>query len=174
MGYHSPPLLLRYTAHRRLLSLLLSNPQPVPKKILFALFVLSAAGALAVFFFFRNDSAVMMDGDKQLPATPTRTESMPASGRDSYLDTPSPIDCRNECVDFQGDAERHDYCRTVCGFSLEEGVLRAPISGNPTLSEDYNLRDAAIREHSLQKCSLIQDANLRKSCEVRVTEDLLE
>lgn len=146
----------------------------VPKKLLFVLFVLSAVGGLVGIFFFRNGTSVMIDESKQLPIVPKRTDSIPSSGIDSYLNTPSPIDCRNECTDFEGDTERHDYCRTVCGLSIEEGTLQTPVSGDPTLSEDYRLRDAAIKNRSLGTCGEISDTNLRKSCEVRVTEDLLE
>lgn len=82
-----------------------------------------------------------------------------------------PSDCANECTAFTHESEKFRYCQSVCGFSPAE-------TGTSTKTNPYQKsieqRDAAIKNKDLSACSDISDTNLRKSCEVRVTEDMLE
>lgn len=86
-----------------------------------------------------------------------------------------PSDCAQECGDFSSQADRYAYCRSVCGLTLtdpESGTTASPV--NPELSRDIERRDAAIRAGDLGACDQIGDEQLKQSCQVRVTEDLLE
>jgi len=79
--------------------------------------------------------------------------------------------CDSECEDFSGaDLE---YCQQVCGLK--------PVLENPTgceekygIQKDYCLKDLAVSKKDFQICEQIADANVKKTCQNRVTEDLLD
>lgn len=134
-----------------------------------ALVLVGVAVALFIFPPDRPKSSL----DIQRPV-PTEASGMNPEASGSAFLEPSPlVDCANECVDLKNDAESYAYCRTVCGFTTEDGIELTTPPDSPR-STDYELRDAAIRERDIEKCSAIRDANLRTMCQARVTEDLLE
>lgn len=98
---------------------------------------------------------------------PSTNETTPSES--AFLEI-LPNDCQNECTSFSLEKEKERYCRNVCGLAVENNdvTLDAPYQ------ESLERKDTAIRNRDLGACSDIVDANLRKSCEVRVTEDLLE
>lgn len=141
------------------------------KKYFFGLAILLVGVVVALFIFppTRPENSIDIERPALMDASGANSES---SG--STLLEPSPlVSCTNECSDLKNDTEKYAYCRTVCGFTTEDGAeLTTP--ANSPLSTDYQLRDTAIREHNIEKCSEIRDDNLRIMCQARVTEDLLE
>jgi hypothetical protein len=113
---------------------------------------------------------------------------------DSIKITIGPSDCDNECSKFKKEAEL-EYCRQVCGIetyydyseSDDEGQDESSDeNGNDSndssgdcddekgLEKDYCLKDNAIDEGNFRMCDLISDAGIKKTCQNRITEDLLE
>jgi hypothetical protein len=138
------------------------------------LFAISLAiiATLAIFFYLRQEPHAAFE-----PPESALTEASgigTGKSASAYTEISPREDCSNECSSFKEDAEKYTYCRAVCGFTSEEGVAKPPTSADPGLSNDYTLREDAIRERNIRKCTLIIDTNLRATCQVRVTEDLLE
>ncbi len=139
-----------------------------------SLVLLIVAPVLVVIgFFFVQQKPNITSEESRPTLNESGTMNTEASGS-VYTNVSPQQDCSNECASFKDDAEKYTYCRTVCGFTTENGVPIAPAPTGSPLADDYALRDAAIRERDIRKCSLIQDSTLRKTCQVRVTEDLLE
>lgn len=82
-------------------------------------------------------------------------------------------DCTNECSTFQHSPDQYVYCQNICGLSPDP-TLPAPQPNDSILSKDIQQKNMAIKESDLVGCEAITEAALRKTCQVRVTEDLLE
>jgi len=81
-------------------------------------------------------------------------------------------DCLDGCVRFTNEKEKI-YCNQVCGLapaSEQQGECKEE-SG---LKRDYCFKDEAIKTKSFLACKKISDVNIRKTCENRVTEDLMD
>ena len=96
---------------------------------------------------------------------------------ETYLEVTNQ-DCENECRSFVSSQEHYRYCRSFCGLSDEEGVAKsAPAPGSCAakcgIESDYCHKDEAVAAKNLSKCEKITDSNIKKSCQARVTEDLL-
>ncbi len=86
-----------------------------------------------------------------------------------------PEDCTNECSTFQSSPDQYVYCRSVCGLPLTTLENSSPVQPtDSSLEKDLQQKNTAIKESDLSKCEAIKDTQLKKSCQVRVTEDLLE
>lgn len=84
-----------------------------------------------------------------------------------------PTDCANECAAFQASPDQYVYCQNVCGLSPNPSASTPKLT-DQKLSQDIDKKEAAIKEGNLSGCDAITDSTLRKTCQVRVTEDLLE
>jgi|GEM_PF-5931268 len=150
--------------------------------------LLTATAAAATFFLFSDQTDDFgsafeftreSEDHTELLSNEAALDEDAAPARESlYLDLP-PEACTNECTLYPAASEEERYCRTVCGLSEEapEGSGTNPSSDEKTAApyaESVARRDEAIRENNLGKCATITDAAIRKSCEVRVTENLLE
>lgn len=86
-----------------------------------------------------------------------------------------PEDCTKECAPFPVNSDPYIYCRSVCGLPLSSPDTSTETKAtDPALSKAIQQKDEAIKNRDLSQCNEITDANLRKACQVRVTEDLLE
>ena len=121
-------------------------------------------------FRFTQDSSVTENRDTE-EAEGNTIPITPEDASHSVFTEILPSDCSNECVNFQGEDEKFRYCQSVCGFSSSENGVSTEA---PAYQKSVEQREAAIKNKDLSACSEIKDANLRKSCEVRVTEDMLE
>ncbi len=134
-------------------------------KIFFFLILCLLISAVAAYFFLQYRDSI----NEPVPTPKTETpEEQP------FLEIAPQNDCTNECVQYQNDQEKYNYCRAVCGFTVENGVEKPPVSNNPELSSDYQTKDAAVNEKNIKKCEEIKDANIKSTCKARVTEDLFE
>lgn len=143
-----------------------------------------ATGLVTVFFTVRSP-------DER--ATPTAPEPQEAAGLQNLRDsmateasgadasgatipqTALPFDCSDECLSLKQDADRYTYCRSVCGFSLTDPTSGTAVKPtNPSLEQDIERKDTAIKNRDLAACESITDEQIKKSCQIRVTEDLLE
>lgn len=112
-----------------------------------------------------NNSDMNASLDNQFPTEILRSE--PGSFRDV-----SGKNCENECRDFSA-ANELTYCQEVCG-------LKPPVKDNQecealkNLEHDYCLKNQAVTKKDFSLCEKIADPNIRKTCQNRVTEDILD
>ena len=140
------------------------------KKYLSIFLLIGGVLAISIFFYHQQESSERFE-------QPVMTEASgigPEKDKPAFVEISPQMDCANECSSFKDNAEQYTYCRTVCGFTSEEGVATPSTSTDPSLSNDYTLREDAIRDHDIRKCTLITDINIRNTCQARVAEDLLE
>lgn len=119
--------------------------------------------------FEQKNQENKLESTKEDPSEETVT---PTSTSPSFVEI-LPIDCTNECTAFETSPDQYVYCQNVCGLSPDPATS-APTLTDPNLSKDIEQKDTAIKEGNLSGCDAITDKSLRKACQVRVTEDLLE
>lgn len=81
-------------------------------------------------------------------------------------------DCENECADFS-DPDEFKYCRSFCG-QTDPATTTNDCESKTGLEQDYCWKDKAILEKNFGFCDKISDKPIRESCQIRLTEDLLE
>ncbi len=80
-------------------------------------------------------------------------------------------DCNNECATIE-DVEKKSYCNQICGFTNTTTTETCDdLSG---LDKDYCLKNKAIKDKNLQKCTEIQDSGIKKQCQNRISEDFID
>jgi len=90
-----------------------------------------------------------------------------------------PTDCDKDCSRFKKDNEK-EYCQEICGTTTffedaaEEGGSEDDCADEKGIQKDYCLKDIAVGNKDFKTCEEIKDANIKKSCTNRITEDLLE
>ena len=119
--------------------------------------------------FEQKNQENKLESTKEDPSEETIT---PTSASPSFVEI-LPIDCTNECAAFETSPDQYVYCQNVCGLSPDPATS-TPTLTDPNLSKDLEQKDTAIKEGNLSGCDTITDSTLRKTCQVRVTEDLLE
>lgn len=88
-------------------------------------------------------------------------------------------DCDNNCQKFNKDNEK-EYCQIICGMDTffedgaEEGGSPEDCDEEKGVQKDYCLKDIAVGNKDAKTCEQISDANIKKSCQNRMMEDLLE
>lgn len=86
----------------------------------------------------------------------------------------TPQDCADECEYFVSKPEQLAYCRSSCGLSGTETTTGPKECGSMVgVEKDMCFKDRAVDEHDLSLCERIIDQGLKKTCQNRVTEDLL-
>lgn len=139
--------------------------------------VVAVLGVSVYWLFFKQGEVTVFEREDELSEAPLEETSLPpnaseAPATSTFLEI-LPADCQNECISFQTVPDQYVYCQNVCGLSADPATP-TPKPTDPNLSQNIERKNAAIKESNLSKCGEITDANLRKACEVRVTEDLLE
>lgn len=108
-------------------------------------------------------------------STDNLTTSDPTDALDSAQEnaayTITREDCNNECATMDS-ADKKTYCKQVCG--LTDTISAETCDDLSGLDKDYCLRDKAIEEKGLQKCAEIQDSGIKKQCQNRISEDLID
>jgi len=90
-----------------------------------------------------------------------------------------PADCDNNCLNFKKDNEKK-YCQMVCGTetffedALDSGGSKEDCDEEKGIQKDYCLKDIAVGNKDFETCSEINDANMKKSCQNRIMEDIIE
>lgn len=139
-----------------------------------------ALGGIVYFFLLQKEGGIIFEQNS--PTSDTfDTQSIDNSFQTPTSQTPLPTtfveilpaDCTNECTTFQASPDQYVYCQNVCGLSPDPSASTPKLT-DPKLSQDIDKKEAAIKEGNLSGCDTITDSTLRKTCQVRVTEDLLE
>jgi hypothetical protein len=88
------------------------------------------------------------------------------------------IDCDTECSRYKN--QELNYCEQICGISslyeqsYESNDSSLNCEKEKGLQRDYCLKDLAIEKENFKTCDQISDSGLKKACQNRITEDLLE
>jgi len=81
-------------------------------------------------------------------------------------------DCDNSCQSFKNDVKNLTYCQEVCGLAP---VKNDSDCGDKTeLEKDYCLKDLGVAKKDFRLCDQIQDDGIKKTCQNRITEDVIE
>ena len=136
-------------------------------------------GIVAFFLFSKNQTSVIFE-----QATDQEVLSPGGDTSTHHIDTPQvsdqvfreilPTDCANECQTFENSPNEYVYCQNVCGLTPANPSNLPTSIANQSLEQDIQQKNTAIQEGDLSNCETIKDAALRKNCQVRITEDLLE
>lgn len=83
-------------------------------------------------------------------------------------------DCANECTNIE-DEDKKTYCKEVCGLTgtPQDDSDRScdALSG---LQKDYCIRDSAVKDSDLSRCTEIRDSGVRTQCQNRIQEDIID
>jgi len=84
-------------------------------------------------------------------------------------------DCDNNCKNFT-DSKELKYCQEVCGLVpiQEESKKNKGCDALKDLEKDYCLKDEAINAKDFKICEEIEDSGIQKTCQNRITEDILD
>jgi|WetSurMetagenome_2_1015567.scaffolds.fasta_scaffold50553_3 hypothetical protein len=91
----------------------------------------------------------------------------------------TPKDCDNDCSKFKKENEK-EYCQEICGTKTyfedasDSGGSSDDCTSEKGVQKDYCLKDIAVGNKDFKACEEIADANIKKSCKSRITEDLIE
>lgn len=85
----------------------------------------------------------------------------------------SDSDCDNECENYKDNEENLLYCQEVCGLKKPKAPAGS-CDDKSGLEKDYCLKDKAIGEQNFEICENISDAAIKKTCQNRIAEELLE
>jgi hypothetical protein len=167
------------------------------KKIVLILFILATVGIFVYFWKFyvkketpireiRIESELKNESSEAASQEDSSLSNHEApADEESILDKDASIemkpadikttDCDNECAAYS-DPGQLKYCREICG--LNENSSQSPENGNcesaSGIQKDACLKNLAVKNKDLKLCGEISDAQIKKSCKNRVTEDLLE
>lgn len=160
--------------------------------------IILAAGCAAGFIFWKKYYSV--NGPKVFQINPASqnntngTNNQPAASQNNSPDFSAsnsipvepaiePSDCDNECSRFTSQSDLN-YCRQICNIPLSnqpdsnQNSVSQPASGDcqskTGLDKDYCLRDQAIANKNFDDCDQIADAGIKKTCQDRITQDILE
>ena len=81
-------------------------------------------------------------------------------------------DCLNSCKRFSKNPEL-TYCKESCGLT-ETRKDTSDCADKSDLDKDYCFKDLAIQEQDFKICEKISDKGIKKTCILRITEDLLD
>lgn len=107
-------------------------------------------------------------------AEQTSQESKATFESDSLKISVNPSDCDNECSNFKKDDEL-EYCKEICGLSALEKTEKPDGCENKLgIQKDYCLKDLGIEKKDFKICEQISDNGIKKTCQNRITEDIME
>ena len=81
-------------------------------------------------------------------------------------------DCNNECTQIT-EKNKKNYCQQVCGLT-GQSVVDDSCDNKNGLTKDYCLRNQAIKENDFGKCKTIHDGGIRKQCQNRISEEVID
>lgn len=84
----------------------------------------------------------------------------------------TPEHCRTNCNAFSSDLKFFEYCQEVCG--LRPVTKNSDCEKEKDLYKDYCFKNMAIAKSDMNVCSQVVDAGIRKACQNRIAEDLVE
>ena len=116
------------------------------------------------------------------PVSSENTTTAPEESTPAQSAAPSvevkPLDCDKGCEKYTT-ANDLEYCQEVCGLSATKAndspnSATSGCSDKTALQKDYCLKDLAIAKNDFKLCAEIQNAPIKKTCQDRITQNLLE
>jgi hypothetical protein len=101
------------------------------------------------------------------------TKHFPESSSGNIKANITPTHCADDCRAFALDLVLFAYCEEVCGISPIK-TDASNCEAKKDLEKDYCLKDLAITKSDATLCKSIADDNIRKTCQNRIREDMLE
>jgi len=80
-------------------------------------------------------------------------------------------DCNSECEKFKNNENKLAYCRQICGLGIKSESDDCQNLKN--LERDYCFKDMAIAKNDFKICDEIKDSGIKKTCQNRLTEEML-
>lgn len=155
-----------------------------PRQIILVLAGFGLVATLVFMIIWSTDETLQIETVQENLSLPETSESLLSPGEDtqgSSLEDPPlyflellPDDCPTECERYLEKPEALGYCRSVCGLTGGEEAPSPASLVTESVQSDLELKKEAEEKLDLSLCAKIRDAALRKACEVRVTEDVLE
>jgi hypothetical protein len=93
--------------------------------------------------------------------------------KDSYLSITS-ADCDSQCEFFKDNQQSLEYCNQVCGLTSQTEATKKDCNELSNIEKDYCIKDEAVSKKDLALCDKIKDSNIKKTCQDRITEDIIE
>jgi len=115
----------------------------------------------------------------QFDSTPETPTSLPPDETPEKIDTSltkvTQKDCDNNCKNFDI-ADEKKYCQEFCGLNApaKTTMPSSDCEKLEDLEKDYCLKDLAVKKSDLKICTSIEDTSIKKSCQNRINEDLLD
>jgi hypothetical protein len=79
-------------------------------------------------------------------------------------------DCDSECSDFNNSQDKK-YCQQVCGLTTTHQINNC--ENKEELERDYCWKDLALNKKDFELCQKISDTGIKKTCQNRITEEIL-
>ena len=83
-------------------------------------------------------------------------------------------DCDNECEDWKDDDDNLEICQEICGLRNDENDSDENCEDLEDTEADICFRREAIEKKDFSICEKIDDDSLKKNCENRVAEEILD
>ena len=83
-------------------------------------------------------------------------------------------DCADNCANFKKDKKNLQYCQQRCGLSPKTTTTSSGCDSLKDLEKDYCWKDLAISKTDLTICEKISDDGIKKTCQNRIAEDILD
>jgi len=112
------------------------------------------------------------NADPQSGAIPQTTSNQNASDN-SFLHI-TPAVCDSQCKPFADNNKDLQYCQEVCGLAPLSIPKNGTCDNLKALEKDYCLKNLAVSKKNMPICDQIQDSGIKKTCQNRITEDLLQ
>ena len=103
-------------------------------------------------------------------STPTVSQTLPSKSKDAYLPL-SKVDCEQGCKRYSAEKQLR-YCQEYCGLATP--LTDDDCSSLKDLEQDYCYKDRAIATTDPTLCKRVDDANIRTTCQNRITEDIVD
>ena len=95
----------------------------------------------------------------------------PIEKEKSYVEIDSK-DCETKCSDFKNNVADFKYCQEYCGLaSFQQPDDCIDQEG---LEKDYCWKNEAVSKKDYKTCLKINDEGIRKTCQNRISEDILD
>lgn len=167
------------------------------KKIIFFVVIVAAIGAAGFFYFkkyhpvnktkvFQVNSGSSHNDTNANNNQPVNSQNNgPSDSASTGVVSPAiePADCDNGCSRFTNQSDLN-YCQQICNIpspgqsGSNQNAASQPASGDCQnqigLDKDYCLRDLGISKKDFSICDQISDAGVKKACQDRITQDILE
>lgn len=114
----------------------------------------------------------LIDESSQANNTAENGNSTTITKENIYINI-TPPDCMRECEPYKYDEKELEYCQNVCGLPSQSSQ-NTSCDSLSDLQKDYCYKNQAIDKKDMSICDPISDSKIKKTCTMRIQEDILE